>query len=69
MDHTCHDGVCAKCCGAKFIVIGAVVLFSAMYWPDRIWHVIGLLLIIKGGMKLIMPTCGHCSEETKKSKK
>lgn len=68
MDPTCHDGVCGKCWGAKFIVAGAVVLGTAIYWPDKIWHVLGALLILKGVMKLAMPMCGHCQPE-KKSKK
>jgi len=70
MDPTCHDGVCGKCWGAKFIVIGAVVLLTAMYWPDYIWHVLGVLLILKGIMKLAMPMCSHCQpSEMKKGKK
>lgn len=72
MDTMCHDGVCAKCWGAKFIVIGAVVLLTAIKWPGYIWHVLGILLILKGVMKLAMPMgCSHCQPEAgmKKGKK
>ena len=68
----CGDGVCSKCMGGKFIVIGIVVLLTAVYWPLYIWHVLGILLILKGVMKLAMPMgCGHCKTEMpmKKGKK
>ena len=70
MDTMCHEGVCSKCWGTKFLVIGIVVLLTAIYWPMYIWHVLGVLLILKGVMKLAMPMgCGHCQPEMKKSKK
>ena len=62
MDSGCYDGVCAKCHSAKFIVVGIVVLATAVKWPGKIWHVLGALLILKGLIKLAMPTCGHCKE-------
>ena len=67
----CEGGVCGKCMGGKFIVIGAVVLVTAWRWPQYIWHVLGGLLILKGLMKMAMPNgCGHCSAEMpKKGKK
>ena len=70
MDAMCHEGVCGKCWGTKFLVIGIVVLLTAIYWPMYIWHVLGVLLILKGVMKLAMPMgCGHCQAEVKKGKK
>ncbi len=69
MDPTCHHGACAKCWAAKYIIIGVVVLLTAIYWPDRIWHVIGVLLILKGLMKWVKPACPHCEEPMKKGKK
>ncbi len=60
----CHDGVCSKCWGGKYIVIGAVVFVTAWKWPMYIWHVLGVLLVLKGVMKLAMPNgCGHCAAE------
>ena len=55
----------------KLIVIGAVVLLTAVYWPMYIWHVLGVLLILKGVIKMTMPMgCGHCQGgEMKKGKK
>lgn len=70
MDPTCHDGACAKCWAWKYIVIGVVVLLTAMYWIGYIWHVIGVLLILKGLMKMAMPMCPHCgSMPMKKGKR
>ena len=65
------EGMCAKCMGGKLIVVGIIVALTAMYWPLYIWHVLGLLLVLKGVMKLAMPGgCGHCSgSEMKKGKK
>ena len=60
MDSTCCEGVCAKCHGAKYIVLGLVVLAN-QYWLDWSWAlIIGLLFILKGIMKVAMPTCSHC---------
>jgi len=67
----CCDGVCSKCWGIKYIVIGVVIFVTAWKWQMYIWHVLGVLLVLKGAMKLAMPMgCGHCSEMTaKKGKK
>ena len=71
MGEPCCDGVCSKCSGAKYIVTGLIVLLTVMYWPLRIWHVLAVLLILKGLVKLVKPTCGHCQAEApvKKGKK
>ena len=66
----CSGGVCGKCMAGKFIVVGAVVLATAVYLPMYIWHVLGVLLVLKGVLKLAMPMgCGHCQPEMKKGKK
>ena len=68
MDQMCNDGVCGKCHGAKFIVVGLIVLAN-QYWLNLNWPlIIGLLLVLKGIMKLTMQGCGHCMPE-KKGKK
>ena len=76
MEAVCHDGVCSKCWGAKFIVFG-VVLFGATWYAKStnnvylIWYVLAVLLVLKGLMKLAMPMgCGHCAAmPAKKGKK
>ena len=69
MDSGCCDGVCAKCHGAKYIVLGLVVLANH-YWLNWSWAVvIGLLFVLKGIMKVAMPTCSHCQEPMKKGKR
>lgn len=71
MDPSCHGGYCAKCWGGKLVVVGVVVLATAIYWPGYIWHVLGVLLILKGLMKFAMPHCPDCKPESgmKKGKK
>lgn len=66
----CCDGICGKCLSMKYIVFGIIVLATVMYKPDKIWHVLGILLILKGILKMVKPTCGHCTTEpAKKGKK
>ncbi|MBI3035703.1 hypothetical protein HYY71_05265 [Candidatus Woesearchaeota archaeon] len=66
----CCCGMCAKCHAGKYIVLGAVVLLTAQYWPDYIWHVLGALLVVKGVLKLVKPNCPHCEAmPAKKGKK
>ena len=67
----CCDGVCSKCMSTKYMVVGLVILLTAVYWPGRIWHVLGVLLILKGLLKMAMPGgCGHCNNvEMKKPKR
>lgn len=65
MDSTCHGGVCSRCFAGKYIVFGIILLVTAIYWMQYIWHVIGVLLILKGVFKFIMPFCPHCEPEKK----
>lgn len=74
MDSTCHDGVCSKCWAGKFIIFGLVLFASTWYAKATsnvyfIWYVLALLLVLKGIMKLTMPSCGHCKGEMKKGRK
>lgn len=70
MDQMCHDGVCARCWGVKYVVVGAAILVTAVKWPDYVWHVLGALLVLKGVLKLAMPQgCSHCQEMPAKKKK
>lgn len=67
----CFDGVCSKCWAAKYIVVGLVLIANQLWFKWDIWVVIGVLLVLKGLMKLAMPEgCGHCREmPAKKGKK
>ena len=69
MTEDCCCGACTKCHAGKHIVVGAIVLATAVYWPDKIWHVLGGLLILKGVLKFAMPNCSHCQPMAKKGKK
>ena len=70
MEGMCHDGVCGKCHAGKFIVFGLILVANQLWFGWDIWVVIGVLLVLKGFLKLAMPTCGHCkSEPVKKGKK
>lgn len=61
MDATCHDGYCGKCHGAKWIVLGIILILVRWYYPLwDIWVVLGVLILLKGIMKLAMPSCSHC---------
>ena len=67
----CHDGVCSKCWAGKYMVLGLILIANQIWFQWDIVVVIGVLLVLKGIMKLAMPTCGHCKPqaEMKKSKK
>jgi len=65
MGAVCTDGVCHKCWAGKFIVIGVLILVWNWYltgnflgkdWPTFI----GLLVILKGILKMVKPQCPHC---------
>ena len=60
MDPTCHDGYCRKCHGAKWIVFGLILIVNQLYLRWDIWVVLGVLVALKGIMKLAMPACSHC---------
>ena len=65
MDATCHDGYCGKCHGAKLIVFGLVLIVNQLYLKLDIWLVLGILVVLKGIMKLSMPSCSHCQPDKK----
>ena len=72
MGEMCHDGVCSKCWATKYMVVGLVLVANQMWFKWDIWVVIGMLLILKGIIKLAMPMgCGHCKSDMpmKKGKK
>ena len=63
MDTTHHNGVCSKCSSGKYIITGIIVLVTAIYWIQYIWHIIGAMLILKGLLKWVKPFCPHCEPE------
>lgn len=75
MDPTCHDGMCAKCHGGKWVVFGLVLFVATWYAKSQanvylIWYVLALLLVLKGLLKLAKPCCPHCEAvPMKKGKK
>ncbi len=70
MGSTCCDGVCSKCWGTKYIVVGLILIANEYWFQWNVWVVIGTLLVIKGVLKHVMPSCGHCAvPETKGRKK
>ena len=72
MGTMCVDGVCSKCWGMKYLVIGIVFIAARWYTTWDIWVVIGVLLVLKGLMKFAMPMgCSHCQGDMtmKKGKK
>ena len=71
MDNMCCCGVCSKCWAGKYIVVGLILIINQLYIKWDIWVVLGVLIALKGVMKLVMPTCGHCKTDMpmKKGKK
>ena len=69
-DGCCCSGICAKCKGVKWLVVGILVLVNeyALMWT---WGTfIGALLILDGLVKMVKPSCGHCDMPVaKKGKK
>ncbi|MBI1935501.1 hypothetical protein HYS31_03595 [Candidatus Woesearchaeota archaeon] len=72
----CEGGICSKCWGVKFIVVGVVLYLATWYAKGQnniwlVWYTIAALLVLKGVMKLAMPMgCGHCTDVSmKKGKK
>ncbi len=59
-NHVCHFGMCHKCHGGKMLVLGIILLVNA-FWPFLDWwKLIGILLVLGGIMKMVMPRCSHC---------
>ena len=63
-------GVCSKCMGWNYVIFGLLLVLNQMQgWTDT-WKLIGILLILKGLLKMFKPSCGHCDEmPMKKGKK
>ena len=66
----CCCGMCTKCHAGKWIVLGAIIVANQYWLKWDIWVVIGVLLILKGVLKMVKPNCPHCEPmPAKKGKK
>ena len=67
------EAMCSKCTAGMKIVGGALILGNAFLGPWKVtasadsltnWIAfIGVLVVIKGVLKFIMPGCPHCKAE------
>ena len=70
MGDDCCCGMCTKCHAAKYIVVGLILLANQYWLKWDIWVVIGVLLVLKGVLKMVKPNCPHCEPmPAKKGKK
>ncbi len=69
MDATCHDGMCGKCHAGKWIVFGLILIVNQLYLKWDVWVVIGMLVVLKGIMKLALHASSPGQAEMKKGKK
>lgn len=61
----CYGGVCHTCWGIKSVVVG-LVFVANWYWNFADWWLlVGVLFVLAGLLKLVKPTCPHCSEPGK----
>ena len=58
---TCENGICSPCRAVGKLVLGLVLIGWALWYPSVDWRlVVGGLFALKGVLKLIKPSCGHC---------
>ncbi|HLG23636.1 MAG TPA: hypothetical protein VI564_01765 [Candidatus Nanoarchaeia archaeon] len=69
MENMCNGGVCSKCWGWKFVIVGLIFIANELWFFWNVWILIGVLLVLKGVMKLAMPSCGHCCKPAMPEKK
>jgi len=74
MEGSCSSGVCDRCHGCKKLIFGALLLLNAYVWPrwlgiDGWVTFVAVLMVIGGFLKLVKPSCGHCSAEPLVQKK
>lgn len=75
----CCDGMCGKCRAGKFVIGGALILANAFLGPWKVtansdsltnWVAFfAALIIVKGVVNFVMPTCPHCKAEAAPAKK
>jgi len=69
MGDICCGGTCPRCWAGKLIVIGVVLILARIYTNWDIWIVVGTIILLKGLLMLVMPTCPHCEEKSPRKKK
>ena len=57
--------MCKHCAGLKGIFVGGLLLLNAFVWPlwtgiDGWLKWIGILMVVGGALKLILPACPNC---------
>ena len=50
-------GHTSKCHGTMLLIVGAVLVANQKWFKWDIWVVIGVLLVVKGLVKMAMPVC------------
>ena len=71
----CSDGMCGRCHAIMKIAIGGLVLLNIYVWPKwtanlNQWLAFaGVLLVIKGAFKLLVPVCPHCQAKDMPTRK
>ena len=60
MSGMCELGNCAKCWGAKELVLGLLILANVYYLNWDWWTFVGAVIALAGAVKLVYPKCPHC---------
>jgi len=54
------NGTCHRCWGGMFLVLGVLIVLNDL-WAMLSWGMfIGVIIALKGLIKLLMPSCIHC---------
>ncbi len=51
------DGVCHRCWGLKFVVVGLLFVVNYYWLKLDWWLLVGVLLVLKGVACMVMPHC------------
>lgn len=55
-----HHGTCYRCWGGMLLALGVLIVLNDL-WAMLSWGMfIGVIIALKGLIKLLMPTCKHC---------
>ncbi len=66
-----NGGTCGRCHAGMMIIVGALLLLNAYVWPKWLgidgWVMFaGVLLVLKGILSWLKPTCPHWEMPSKK---
>ena len=61
--------MCSRCWAGQKLVFGALLLLNAFVWPNWLgvdgWVAfLAVLMVLGGFLKLVLPSCPHCSGGT-----